>query len=155
MEEPFIFLGYVFKQGYFHSPSPKAIKKFKERVKGVTKRNLTVNIEEFIKTKLNPILRGWARYFGIGFSKSLFRELDQWIRRRLRMIQLRSWRKIKKFHKQLRLQNWKGELPQLRMKSWRSSKSPPVSVAMPNKWFRERKLVFLLDIYDELHPQRG
>lgn len=155
MEESFVFLGYEFKQGYFHTPSAKAVKKFKQKVKAITKKNQTVNMEEFIQKKLNPVLRGWGRYFGIGFSKKLFTELDAWIRRRLRMMQLRSWRNIKKLHRELRKRKWKGELPRLRMTFWRSSKSKPISVAMPNDWFREMRLVFLVDIYDEYHPQRG
>ena len=154
-EEPFIFLGYVFKKGYFHSPSNKAVKKFKKSIKGVTKRNLTVNLEEFVKRRLNPIIRGWGRYFGIGFSKTLFQKLDSWIRRRLRMIQLRSWRKIRKLHRELRKRNWKGELPHLSMTRWRNSKTQHVHFAIPIERFREIKLVFLLDIYNELHPQRG
>ncbi|MCM3571549.1 group II intron maturase-specific domain-containing protein, partial [Neobacillus mesonae] len=60
-EEPFIFLGYVFKNGYYHSPSEKAVKKFKEKIKEATKRNQTVNLEEFVKQKVNPIIRGWGR----------------------------------------------------------------------------------------------
>jgi RNA-directed DNA polymerase len=154
-EEPFIFLGYVFKKGYFHSPSDKAVKKFKQSIKEVTKRNLTVNLEEFVKHRLNPIVRGWGRYFGIGFSKTLFQKLDSWIRRRLRMIQLRSWRKIRKLHRELRKRNWKGELPHLSMTRWRNSKTEHVHFAIPNERFREIKLVFLLDIYNELHPQNG
>ena len=153
--EPFTFLGYTFKNGYYHTPSNKAVIKFKEKIKDVTKRNLTVNLEEFIKERVNPIVRGWGRYFGIGFSKSLFTELDSWIRRRLRMIQLRSWRKVKKLHRELRRRKWKGELPRLRMTRWRSSKSPPVNMAIPNERFRELRLVFLIDIYNDLHPQRG
>lgn len=155
MEESFVFLGYEFKQGYFHTPSAKAVKKFKQKVKTITKKNQTVNMEEFIQKRLNPVIRGWGRYFGIGFSKRLFTELDAWIRRRLRMMQLRSWRNIKKLHRELRKRKWKGELPRLRMTFWRSSKSKPVSVAMPNEWFREMRLVFLVDIYNEYHPQRG
>lgn len=154
-EESFIFLGYVFKRGYFHSPSDKAVKKFKKSIKDVTKRNLTVNLEEFVKHRLNPIIRGWGRYFGIGFSKTLFQKLDSWIRRRLRMIQLRSWRKIRKLHRELRKRNWKGELPHLSMTRWRNSKTEHVNFAIPNERFRGIKLVFLLDIYNELHPQRG
>jgi group II intron reverse transcriptase/maturase len=154
-EEPFIFLGYVFKKGYFHSPSDKAVKKFKESIKDVTKRNLTINLEVFVKHRLNPIVRGWGRYFGIGFSKTLFQKLDSWIRRRLRMIQLRSWRKIRKLHRELRKRKWKGELPHLSMTRWRNSKTEHVHFAIPNERFREIKLVFLLDIYNELHPQRG
>jgi RNA-directed DNA polymerase len=74
-EEPFVFLGYVFKKGYFHSPSDKAVKKFKKSIKDVTRRNLTVNLEEFVKNRINPIVRGWGRYFGVGFSKTLFQKL--------------------------------------------------------------------------------
>ncbi|MFL6518503.1 MAG: group II intron reverse transcriptase/maturase [Bacillus sp. (in: firmicutes)] len=154
-EEPFVFLGYVFKKGYFHSPSDKAVKKFKKSIKDVTRRNLTVNLEEFVKNRINPIVRGWGRYFGVGFSKTLFQKLDSWIRRRLRMIQLRSWRKIRKLHRELRKRNWKGDLPRLSMTRWRNSKTEQVHFAIPNERFREIKLVFLLDIYNELHPQRG
>lgn len=155
LEEPFVFLGYVFKKGYYHSPSDKAVRKFKKRIKEVTKRSQTVNLEEFVKHRLNPIIRGWGRYFGIGFSKSLFQDLDSWIRRRLRMIQLRSWRKIRKLHRELRKRKWEGELPHLSMTSWKNSKTKHVHFAIPNERFREIKLVFLLDIYNELHPQRG
>lgn len=150
--EPFTFLGYTFKAGYFHSPSVKAIKKFKEKVKVLTRKNQTVDLAEFIKHRLNPVIRGWGRYFGIGFCKSLFKQLDSWIRRRLRMVQLRSWRKIKKLHKELRRREWKGELPGLRMTKWRSSLSTPAHVAIPIEKFRELRLVFLLDIYQDLHP---
>lgn len=155
LEEPFIFLGYVFKKGYFHSPSEKAVKKFKKSIKLTTKRNQTVNLEEFVKHRLNPTIRGWGRYFGIGFSKKLFQQLDSWIRRRLRMVQLRSWRKIRKLHRELRKRNWEGELPHLSMTRWKNSMTQHVHFAIPKDRFREIKLVFLLDIYNELHPQRG
>ncbi|WP_338453240.1 group II intron maturase-specific domain-containing protein [Niallia oryzisoli] len=108
-----------------------------------------------LKHRLNPIIRGWGRYFGIGFSKKLFQQLDSWIRRRLRMIQLRSWRKIRKLHRELRKRKWDGELPHLSMTKWRSSLTQHLHFAIPNERFREIKLVFLLDIYNELHPQRG
>lgn len=153
MEESFTFLGYTFKQAYWHKPSDKAIKKFKDKVRKATSKNQTVNMAEFIKHKVNPIIRGWGRYYGIGFSAKIFKELDSWIRRRLRMVQLRSWKKIKKLHKELRKKKWKDELPGLRMDRWRSSKSTPVHTALPNNWFRELKLVFLVDIHKELHSQ--
>lgn len=155
MIEPFTFLGYTFRKGYFHKPSDKAIQKFKGKIKDITKKNLTINMEEFIKYRVNPVIRGWGRYYGIGFSMKLFQNLDAWIRRRLRMIQLRTWRKRKKLHKELRKRNWKGQLPHIRMTKWRSSKSIPVSFAIPNGRFRELRLVFLQDIYKDLHPQRG
>jgi RNA-directed DNA polymerase len=58
LEESFVFFGYEFKPGYWMGPSAKAIKKFKERVKEITKQNQTVNVEHLIKDKLNSYLRG-------------------------------------------------------------------------------------------------
>ena len=154
-EQPFVFLGHEFKQAFWMKPSDKSIKKFKNKVKEITKRNQTVNIERLIKDKLNPYIRGWGNYFGHGHSKKLFMWFDAWIRRRLRSVQLRSWRKIRKLHRELRRRKWKGELPKLRMYSWRSSKCTPVHTALSNEWFRDKGLISLVDIYNEHHPQRG
>lgn len=151
MKEPFAFLGYEFKKAYYVTPSDKSIKKFKSKVKEITKRNQTVNIEKLIKERLNPYLRRWGNYFGHGHGKTLMTKFDAWIRRRLRSVQLRSWRKIKKLHRELRRKKWKGELPKLRMYAWRNSKCEPVHVALPNKWFKEIGLVSLVDIYNEHH----
>lgn len=107
LEDSFLFLGHEFKPGYWVKPSPKALKKFKNRVKEITKRNQTINIEDLVKDKLNPYLRGWGNYFGHWHVKRLFTELDGWIRRRLRAVQLRSWRKIRKLHRELRRRNGK------------------------------------------------
>ncbi|KEF35844.1 Retron-type reverse transcriptase [Schinkia azotoformans MEV2011] len=155
LKESFVFLGHEFKKGYWVNPSDKALMKFKSNVKDITRRNRTVNIERLVKDKLNPYLRGWGNYFGHWHVKKLFLKFDSWIRRRLRAVQLRSWRKIRKLHRELRRRKWEGELPQLRMFAWRSSSSPPVHYALPNEWFREIGLVFLVDIYNEHHPQRG
>jgi len=155
LEEPFLFLGYEFKGGYWVSPSPKALKKFKDKVKSMTKRNQTVNVEQLVKEKLNPYLRGWGNYFSHFYGKTIFNGFDSWIRRRLRAVQLRSWRKIRKLHRQLRKRKWKGELPKLRMFSWRSSLSTPVHTALPNEWFEEIGLISLVNLYEEHHLQRG
>jgi Retron-type reverse transcriptase len=153
-EEAFTFLGYLFRQGKMF-PSDKAKQKFKERVKEITRRNQTVNVEQLVKKRLNPYLRGWGNYFAHGQGKTFFREMDGWMRRRLRAVQLRSWRKIRKLHRELRRRQFKGELPRLRMNAWRSSRSPHISFAMPNAWFHEMGLCNLVDLYNELHPQRG
>ena len=155
LKEPFQFLGYEFKAGYWVSPSPKALVKFKDKVKSITKRNQTVNIEELVKERLNPYIRGWGNYFSHFYGKTIFIKFDAWIRRRLRAVQLRSWRKIRKLHRELRKRKWKGELPGLRMYNWRSSLSTPVHTALPNEWFEEIGLVSLVKLYNEHHPQRG
>lgn len=154
--ESFVFLGHEFKPVKWMTPSVKAMTKFKERVKEITRKNQTVKVERLVKKVLNPYLRGWGRYFGVGDVGSRFRDLDAWIRRRLRCVQLRSWKKVRKLHREMRKRGWDNkELPGLRMTAWRSSHSTYAQYAMPNKWFEEIGLSSLLAIYKELHPQRG
>lgn len=153
--ESFVFLGHEFKPGKKMVPSDKAIAKFKERVKTITRRNQTVNVQKLVKKTLNPYLRGWGNYFATGHVKRRFEEFDSWIRRRLRAVQMRSWRKIRKLHREMRRRGWRGELPLMRMTAWRSSRTAHTNFALPNKWFEEIGLCSLLDLYNEHHPQRG
>ncbi|WP_318978607.1 group II intron maturase-specific domain-containing protein [Effusibacillus dendaii] len=154
--ESFKFLGHEFKPGGWITPSTKAIKKFEERVREITRRNQTVNVEQLVKKKLNPYIRGWGNYFGRSDAKKIFTRYDAWIRRRLRMVQLRSWKKTRKLHRERRCRGWKGnELPRLRMTAWRSSREAHVNFDLPNTWFKDIGLCSLIDIYNELHPQRG
>lgn len=147
MTESFKFLGHEFKPGGWVTPSTKAIKKFEERIREITRRNQTVNVEQLVRKKLNPYIRGWGNYFGRSDAKKLFSRWDAWIRRRLRMVQLRSWKKIRKLHREMRRRGWEGnELPRMRMTAWRSSQEPHVNFALPNAWFKEIGLCSLLDI---------
>lgn len=156
MVEPFTFLGYEFYRTDIRRIDPKKIKKFKAKVKQITRRNQTINLETLIKEKLNPYLRGWANYFRFGNVKKKFRLWDSWIRRRLRMVQLRSWRHVKHLHRMLRRKGWKEDnLRGIRMTSWRSSKSPMVHGALDIAFFNSLNLVSLQAKYDELYPQRG
>jgi RNA-directed DNA polymerase len=134
-EESFDFLGHVFKPGLWMTPSAKAMKKFKERAKEITRRNQTVNVSVLIKKSLNPYLRGWGNYFAVGNTKGLFKSLDAWIRRRLRMVQMRSWRKARKLTREMRRRGWRGELSSIRMTAWRNSNCLHAHYAMPNQWF--------------------
>lgn len=112
------------------------LKSFKLRVKQLTKRNQGKNLEEVIK-KLNPLLRGFANYFRIANCKNVFKSLIGWVRRRLRAIQLKLWKKPKKLHRRLRQLGYKGKFLYIKMNSWANSNSPLASFSMPNNWFDE------------------
>lgn len=156
LEESFVFLGHAFKLGIYMTPSDKAMGKFKERVREITRRNQTVDLEVLIKKKLNPYLRGWGNYFGHGHVKTSFTVMDGWIRRRLRMVQMRSWKNIKPLHRKLRKKGWEnGRLYGIRMTAWRNSMCQMVHSALDKKHFEDIGLCSLLSIYDEHHPQRG
>jgi group II intron reverse transcriptase/maturase len=112
----------------------KKLKAFKEKVRKCTKRNVPVNLETIIK-QLNPILRGFANYFKITNSKRRFKELMSWVRRRLRAIQMKLWKKPRKLHRRLRQLGYKGEFQCIKMASWRNAACQLSHWAMPNDWF--------------------
>jgi group II intron reverse transcriptase/maturase len=78
----FEFLGFRFR-GYHLGVRPKSVEKLMDRIRKATRRQHGRNVGAVIHD-LNPILRGWARYFGVGEVHALFERLDQWIRMRLR-----------------------------------------------------------------------
>ena len=114
----------------------KKLRAFKKKVKSCTRRTTPVNLEKIIKD-LNPVLRGFANYFKIANCKNQFRKLMQWVRRRLRAIQMKLWKKPARLHRRLRQWGYKGEFKRIRMSSWRNAGSKLSHMAMPNKWFSQ------------------
>lgn len=89
------FLGYSFwksKDGTIKRRiADKALETMKERVRQITDRSRGRNLKEVI-AELRAYLVGWKSYFNLTELRGTFRELDQWIRRRLRMVQLKLWK---------------------------------------------------------------
>lgn len=63
-----------------------------------------------------------------------------WIRRRLRMMIMKSWKSWKPLHKILRGNGYKGSFQKISVVKWKNSNSPLISMALPNKWFEEQGL---------------
>lgn len=153
--EEFTFLGFVFRPSGYLGITGKRKKLFKEKVKEITRKNQTVNIAYLIKNRLNPYTRGWTNYYGIADIKTFLSDIMSWIRRRLRMVQMRSWKTTKKFYKAMRKGGWKGAIKPLDVRRWHNTLSTQAHMAMSNDWFEEKGLVNLISIYDDYHPQRG
>jgi group II intron reverse transcriptase/maturase len=81
-EEPFEFLGFRFYWKYVLIRK-KSLEKFKDKVREVTRRQQPRNVKEVIR-RLNYVLRGFANYFKIGDVKYMLRDLDGWVRMRIR-----------------------------------------------------------------------
>jgi len=79
----FDFLGYHFERGY-KWPRQKSLKKFKDKLRGLTKRNNGQSLQGIISS-VNPVSRGWFEYFKHSHHTT-FTPLDQWLRMRLRSI---------------------------------------------------------------------
>ena len=75
-------MGFRFKHK-FCRPRAAALARFKDRVRVLTRRKAPVSLDQMI-ADLNPLIRGWGRYFATGDVTDLFRRLDGWIRMRLR-----------------------------------------------------------------------
>jgi RNA-directed DNA polymerase len=89
------FLGFGFLAGdQARLKVPKEIqKRFRKRAKLLFRRGRGMNPGWFITNLLNPFLRGWATYYRLCKIKIMAEELDSWIRRRLRLIIWRQWKR--------------------------------------------------------------
>ena len=135
------YLGFIIRNKTV-SIHPENIKKFKDRIRELTPRNHGKNLTAIIE-ELNPVIRGWANHFRIANCKGIFKELMEWIRRRLRMKKMREWKSWKQLHKTLRRKGYQGEFKKISIYRWRNSNSPLINMALPNKWFDEIGLVNL------------
>jgi len=141
------FLGFSFSPQGKVRISKKVIKRFKDRVRNLTHRNNPISMIQIIET-LNEYLKGWVHYFKIQEFAGVFEKLDRWIRIRLRSMQLRKWKKPKRFQKML----IKAGIPPdearntwVNMKRWRSARRWVVQIVLSIEWFRNIGLVFLDD----------
>ena len=81
------FLGFSFT--YEREPrrriAPKAIARFKERIREQTQRTRGINLKQMVK-QITTYLRGWLGYFGDCQTPSVLHDLETWLRRRLRSV---------------------------------------------------------------------
>lgn len=143
------FLGYTVT---FHRKprlkvAPKAVERFKRAVRDIMKRGRGRNIVRVIE-ELVLRMRGWGVYFQLARVKGTFEDLDQWIRRRLRCILWRQWKRPKTRLKRLcrlgldreraKKSSYNGRGP------WWNAGASHMNEALPVKWFEERGLLSLL-----------
>jgi RNA-directed DNA polymerase len=141
-----VFLGFQILRGKIRV-SGKARTKFKEKVKGLTKRNNPLSMYQIIR-ELNESLRGWMAYFGVQEFHRPIKELDWFVRSRLRSMQLKKWKKPKKLQREMIRQGWDPEKARstwVKMNKWQSAKRRTVEFILNEKWFRRMGLIFLED----------
>ncbi|WP_416198581.1 MAG: hypothetical protein ACFWUA_02405 [Sporanaerobacter sp.] len=73
---------------------PKSIKRLKDKLRTVTGRSNRMSIEGR-KLKINQIIRGWVQYFKLADMKGIMQDIDEWLRRRIRMITWKRWKRLK------------------------------------------------------------
>jgi RNA-directed DNA polymerase len=116
----------------------KAIARFKQRVRELTRRKRGVKVETMV-AQLSRYLRGWRGYFGFCQTPWVLRSLESWLRRRLRAVVWKQWKRGKVRFAELRRRGVSKDLAARTVGSahgpWRLSNSPALNVALPNAYF--------------------
>jgi RNA-directed DNA polymerase len=134
------FLGFSFTGG--KEPrrriAPQTIARFKARVRELTRRTCGRSLVQIAK-ELSTYLVGWRGYFGFCQTPSVLRALDQWIRRRLRAIAWKQWKRGPARFAELRRCGVGRDLAAQTADSprgpWRLAASPALTMAMPIAFF--------------------
>ena len=134
------FLGFSFTNG--RQPkrriAPKAVGRFKERIREVTHRTRGVRIER-MAGDLTQYLRGWLGYFGTCETPSTLKRLEEWTRRRLRSAIWKQWKRGTVRFAELRKRGVGKDLAAKTAGSahgpWRIADSPGLHIALPTAYF--------------------
>ena len=144
------FLGFSFTAGreVKRTIAPKALVRFKARVREITRRAKGVSIETTIE-ELAPYMRGWRGYFGFCETPEALMYLTRWVRLRLRAALWRQWKTPRRRRAAL-LELGVG--PQLASNTagsgrgpWYLARSKALSVGLSNRYFRSLGLPTLID----------
>jgi RNA-directed DNA polymerase len=134
------FLGFSFtnEQAPRRRIAPKAVDRFKERVRELTRRTRGISIERMAED-LSRYLRGWIGYFGKCETPSVLRGLERWTRHRLRSMVWKQWKRGTVRFAELRKRGVGTDLAAQTAGSahgpWRLANSPALSLALPNAYF--------------------
>ena len=137
------FLGFTFTAGRRPKRriASQALRRLKARIRQTANRTRGISLERMIR-ELSPYLVGWRNYCGFCEARSILKELDCWIRRRLRCRQWKQWGRRR--YRELRNRGVSRELAWNTTKSahgpWRVSRSPALSFALPAAYFDSRGL---------------
>ncbi len=147
------YLGYTFypKKGEMGiRVHPNSIKKLTEKLKSITGRSNAMSMEERA-IKIRQTILGWIEYFKLAEMKIVLKELDEWLRRRVRMCYWKQWKRLKTKHDNLvrlgvkNINAW--EYANTRKGYWRISNSPILSKTLTNQYLKEQGFLTLTERY--------
>lgn len=150
------YLGYAF---YRHKGEcrfrvhPKSVKALKDKIREVTARSNAMS-NDFRPIAITRLVRGWVNYFKHADMKELLRSIDPWMRRRIRMVYWKQWKRIRTRFTMLKKcgigeeQAWM--FANTRKAYWRVAGSPVMSRAIKTEQLRRKGYLFFLDYYEQM-----
>jgi RNA-directed DNA polymerase len=147
------FLGFTFKAGHIRW-SEAAFKEFKRRIKLLTGRSWFVSMQ-YRMEKIAQYVRGWMNYYGISRYYRPIPEVDEWLRRRVRMCYWKQWRYCRtKVRNLLRLGTYLRTAICAgisRKGPWRLSRTLATQSGMTNAWLKNQGLVSVKELWVKIH----
>ena len=134
--------------------APKALKRAQDRIRQLTTRNWGVSMQRRV-TEINRFTVGWTAYFALADTILPFEKLDKWLRRRLRQVRWKEWKRPHTRYRNLRALG----IPDRDARSWAASQkgywriagSWPLQTALPNAyWHKTTGLKGFADPYRRL-----
>jgi len=155
---PFLGFGFYLKDGEVKVRlDPKARQAARMRLRRLTKRNWRVSMTVRIDA-LNRFTRGWTAYFALADTPSVFEELDGWLRRRLRQVRWKEWKKPKGRLRGLvacGIPVWQARKWAASGRGcWRIAGSPILARALPVSYWHNQGLAGFLGPYRQLRDAR-
>ena len=129
------------------------MERYKQRMKEITRRNRGTSAKDVID-ELRRYVTGWANYFGISHTYRVVLEMDEWIRRRVRLYYLKLWKRPRTRRRNLlklganpdkvHMATWS------RKRYWRMSRNKIVYQCLNNRWLKEQKVPEMREIWIKL-----
>jgi group II intron reverse transcriptase/maturase len=149
------FLGFSFwkrKGEVFIRLANRTKERFAEKIRRLTKRTRSGKMEDIV-SEINRYTRGWIGYFRLAATPSVYQGLDEWIRRRLRQMQWKRWKRgTTRYREIVKLGVPKGRaaLGAGGTSPWRMSHSPVIHEALSNAHWRNLGLESMLERYNKI-----
>jgi RNA-directed DNA polymerase len=152
------FLGYTFS---WHRKTrirvaKASIKRFKSKLKVLFRKGRGCNLARFIQQDLNPVIRGWINYFRLAEFRGFAEQLDMWLRRHLRCI---LWRQWKRRWRRLRMLMKLGLAEKRAARSafnqrgpWFNAGASHMNQALPKRYFDQFELISMLRTLRRIGP---
>src|SRR3972149_1675774 len=149
------FLGFSFwkrKGEVFIRLANRTKERLVEKMRHLTKRTRSGKMEDIV-SEINRYTRGWTAYFRLATTPSVYKELDEWIRRRLRQMQWKRWKRgTTRYRELVRLgvPKERAALGAVGTSPWRMSRTPVIHEALSNAYGRNAGLESITERYNQL-----
>jgi len=150
------FLGYSFRvsKGVAHLyVHPKSVTKMKAKIRELTNRSNGWG-NDYRKLKLRQFITGWVQYFKLADMKTLLRNIDEWMRHRIRALIWKQWKKVKTKYRNLRKLGISSigayKAANTSKGYWRAVEGVILKTALTNDRLRQSGYVFFSEYYQKV-----